>query len=119
MSISQGLAVIFAVLTLIGVYRAHSYSKTIQELKTELVITQGDLQLVQAQLDAERQARSGRQRAEKEINDVAAKRNQFIDSLPTSWGNTPLPDECVRMWTYSPSTSTGSDFSTGGSDATD
>ncbi len=119
MSVSQGLAVLFAILTLVGIYRAHSYSKTIQELKTELVITQGDLQLVQAQLDAERQARSGRQRAEKEINDVAAQRNQLLDSLPSGWGNAPLPDECVRMFHYDPAASVGSDSPAGGSDAAD
>lgn len=119
MSVSQGLAIIFAVLTLIGAYRMHSYSRTIQDLKTELVITQGDLQMVQAQLDAALKAEKERRQAQEEIDRVAQERSQLIDKLPSGWGNSPLPDECVRMWTYSPSTSTGSDPSTGGSDAAD
>lgn len=119
MSISQGLAVLFAVSTLIGAYRAHSYSQTIQRLKTELVITQGDLQLVQTQLDAALKIEKERQQAQEEIDRVAQERSQLIDKLPSGWGNNPLPDECVRVFQYAPGTAVGSHSAPGTSDAAD
>lgn len=119
MSVSQGLAIIFAVLTLIGAYRMHSYSRTIQDLKTELVITQGDLQMVQAQLDAALKAEKERRQAQEEIDRVAQERSQLIDKLPSGWGNNPLPDECVRVFQYAPGTTAGSYSAPGTSDAAD
>ena len=119
MSVSQGLAIIFAVLTLIGAYRMHSYSRTIQDLKTELVITQGDLQMVQAQLDAALKAEKERRQAQEEIDRVAQERSQLIDKLPSGWGDRPLPDECVRVFQYAPGTAAGSHSAPGTSDAAD
>lgn len=117
MSISQGFAVLFAILTLVGIYRAHSYSKTIQELKTELVITQGDLQLVQAQLDAALKAERERKQAQEEIDRVAQERSKLINRLPAGWGDSALPPECVRVFQYDPSTATGSHSAPGAFDA--
>ena len=117
MSVSQGLAIIFAVLTLIGAYRVHSYSRTIQDLKTELVITQGDLQMVQAQLDAALRAEKERRQAQEEIDRVAQERSKLIDRLPTGWGDSALPPECVRVFQYDPSTSAGPDSAPGAFDA--
>ena len=119
MSVSNILIGLLALALMGSLYAINNYRKEVQDLRTELVITRSDMETMRLERDAANQAHKQRMQAEKEINDVAAKRNQLIDSLPTSWGNTPLPDECVRMWTYSPSTSTGSDPSTGGSDATD
>lgn len=107
-------------LALIGsLYAINNYRKEVQDLRTELTIARSDLELMRLERDAARQARSGRQQAEKEINDVATQRNKLLDSLPSGWGNAPLPDECVRMFHYDPSSAVGSDSATGGSDAAD
>lgn len=119
MSVSNILIGLLALALVGSLYAINNYRKEVQDLRTELTIARSDMEIMRLERDAARQARSGRQQAEKEINDVATQRNKLLDSLPSGWGNAPLPDECVRMWTYSPSTSTDSSASAGGTDAAD
>ena len=119
MSVSN-IAIGLLVLALMGsLYAINNYRKEVQDLRTELTIARSDMEILRLERDAARQARSGRQQAEKEINDVATQRNQLLDSLPSGWGNAPLPDECVRMFHYDPDTSVGSDSPSGGTDGAD
>lgn len=119
MSVSNILIGLLALALMGSLYAINNYRKEVQDLRTELVITRSDMETMRLERDAANQAHKQRMQAEKEINDVAAQRNQLLDSLPSGWGNAPLPDECVRMWTYSPSTSTDSSASAGGFDAAD
>ena len=119
MSVSN-IAIGLLVLALMGsLYAINNYRKEVQDLNTRLVIMFSDMEILRYQRNSAEKALQERLEAEKEINDVTARRNQLIDSLPSGWGNAPLPDECVRMFHYDPSSAVGSDSATGGSDATD
>lgn len=119
MSVSNILIGLLALALMGSLYAINNYRKEVQDLRTELTIARSDLEIMRLERDAANQAHKQRMQAEKEINDVAAQRNQLLDSLPSGWGNAPLPDECVRMFHYDPSSAVGSDSATGGSDATD
>lgn len=119
MSVSN-IAIGLLVLALMGsLYAINNYRKEVQDLRTELVITRSDMETMRLERDAANQAHKQRMQAEKEINDVAAQRNQLLDSLPSGWGNAPLPDECVRVFKYDPAAPTDSSPATGGTDAAD
>ena len=119
MSVSNILIGLLALALMGSLYAINNYRKEVQDLRTELVITRSDMETMRLERDAARQARSGRQQAEKEINDVADRRNQLLDSLPSGWGDRPLPDECVRMFHYDPAASVGPNPSSNGTDVTD
>ena len=119
MSASNILIGLLALALMGSLYAINNYRKEVQNLRTELVITRSDMETMRLERDAARQARSGRQQAEKEINDVADRRNQLLDSLPSGWGDRPLPDECVRMFHYDPAASVGPNPSSNGTDVTD
>ena len=119
MSTSNIIIGLLALALMGSLYAINNYRKEVQDLRTELVITRSDMETMRLERDAANQAHKQRMQAEKEINDVAAQRNQLLDSLPSGWGNAPLPDECVRMFHYDPSSAVGSNSSTGGTDASD
>lgn len=110
---------LLALALMAALYGLNHYIKEVQDLRTELAIARSDMERMRLERDAANQAHKQRLQAEKEINDVADRRNQLLDSLPSGWGNAPLPDECVRMFHYDPSSAVGSDSATGGSDAAD
>lgn len=119
MSVSNILIGLLALALMGSLYAINNYRKEVQDLRTELAIARSDMEIMRLERDAARQAHKQRMQAEKEINDVAAQRNQLLDSLPSGWGNAPLPDECVRMFHYDPSSAVGSSASAGGTDAAD
>ena len=119
MSVSNILIGLLALALMGSLYAINNYRKEVQDLRTELVITRSDMETMRLERDAANQAHKQRMQAEKEINDVAAQRNQLLDSLPSGWGNAPLPDECVRMFHYDPAASVGPNPSSNGTDVTD
>ncbi len=102
-----------------SLYWVRTYREEVQDLRTELTIERGKTESLRSLLRAHEKAHREREQAEKEINDVATQRNKLLDSLPSGWGNTLLPDECVRVFKYDPATPADSSPSTGGSHAAD
>lgn len=119
MSLSNITIGLLALALVAALYGIHSYRQDVQRLHTELTITRADLTVLQTRLAAIHKAESELQQAQEEINNVANKRERLLDQLPSGWGNSPLPDECVRMFKYDPAAEVGSRLATGEPDARD
>ena len=119
MSVSN-IAIGLLVLALMGsLYAINNYRKEVQDLRTELTIARSDMETMRYQVEAYEKANRERKQAQEEIDNVAQERSRLLDSIPSGWGDRPLPDECVRMFHYDPSSAVGSDSATGGTDASD
>lgn len=119
MSLSNITIGLLALALVAALYGIHSYRQDVQRLHTELTITRADLTVLQTRLSAVHKAESELQQAQEEIDNVANQRTRLLESLPSGWGNSPLPDECVRVFRYSPSSEVGSRLATGEPDARD
>ena len=115
-NIAIGLLVLALVASL---YAINNYRKEVQDLRTELTIARSDMETMRYQVEAYEKANRERKQAQEEIDNVAQERSRLLDSIPSGWGDRPLPDECVRMFQYDPTASVGPNPSSNGTDVTD
>lgn len=119
MSTSNIIIGLLALALMTALYGLNHYIKEVQDLRTELVITRSDMETMRYQVEAYEKANRERRKTQEEIDNVAQERGRLLDSLPSGWGDRPLPDECVRMFHYDPAAPTDSSTPTGGADGTD
>lgn len=119
MSTSNIIIGLLALAFMTALYGLNHYIKEVQDLRTELVITRSDMETMRYQIEAYEKANMERKKAQEEIDNVAQERGRLLDSIPSGWGDRPLPDECVRMFHYDPTAPACPDSSTGGSHAAD
>ena len=115
-NIAIGLLVLALVASL---YAINNYRKEVQDLRTELTIARSDMETMRYQVEAYEKANRERKQAQEEIDNVAQERSRLLDSIPSGWGDRPLPDECVRMFHYDPTAPACPDSPAGGSHAAD
>lgn len=111
----------FSVFLLVGIVAClciiHSQRQQLQDVRTQLVFAQGEVQTLQARLNAMEEAANKRQQMQKEIDNAAAQREKLLNMLPDSWNNAVLPAECVRVLQAGPDSKDGAGDATGDTDA--